>query len=201
MEVIDFRHRQLRQAHERWVKENGSLEGPVRLTTYQLPHQLHRLFWLRKHAYGSILDVGCSWGYTTAFLGAKAGLDLNSDNIRIAQLLNPEVDFRQGNCLSLPWSDREFDTVVLADILEHLPYEQVHRAVYEARRVAFTKVLITFPNATTSAKDAFNPKHQWALETEHLEYFSSYCLKCPYEIAQDGPKEFHCFILPGVANG
>lgn len=43
----------------RWVKSEGGIEGPTQLTTVFQPHQKIRMDWLKRHASGRILELGC----------------------------------------------------------------------------------------------------------------------------------------------
>uniref|UniRef100_A0A6M3J0R6 Putative methyltransferase n=1 Tax=viral metagenome TaxID=1070528 RepID=A0A6M3J0R6_9ZZZZ len=143
------------------IQQEGWREGPVRLATYLKPHQQKRMQWLKAHAVGSVLEVGCSWGYVSAYVGAEAGVDINPDNIMVARILSPEIEFREGDALALPFPNKSFDTVLLTEVLEHMPWERVAKACREAIRVARKRVLVTMPDGETDTEDAANVKHAW----------------------------------------
>lgn len=146
--------------HAEWLKQ-GHLEWPVQLDTYMKPHQQARVEWLARNSVGRILEVGCSWGYILAACHGHVGVDLNPENIELARQLARERDFRVANALSLPFEDRSFDTVLLPDVLEHMPFEDVNKAIIEATRVSRGRVLITLPKGDEDTEDATNQKHVW----------------------------------------
>ena len=101
---------------------------------------------------GRFLEIGCGEGATLEYLksaGATyvAGVDINQDAIAVAEkrgldlALAADVE-RNG----LPFKEREFDTIVMADVLEHLvnPWETLRKLV------AYLKddghVLLSIPN-------------------------------------------------------
>ena len=148
------------ERHATWVADEGGMELPVLLDTYLKPPQRLRIRWLKTRAVGQILDVGCSWGYVLARMGGHAGVDINPHLLDMARLLAPQRTFECADARSLPFADKSYDTVVLAEILEHLPWiEGVRWAVGEAMRVARQKVLVTVP--FPSSDEAVSFKHQW----------------------------------------
>ena len=163
-------NRQIAQAERNrdWQKE-GHLEWPVQLATYLKPHQVARLEWLKANVAGLVLEVGCSWGYVLAYVGGHAGIDLNPESISIAKQLAREKRFEVGSALSLPLPDRSYDTVLLADVLEHLDYADVSQALSEACRVSRQRVLITLPKGDSDTEDATNMKHRWLCTKEIAE--------------------------------
>lgn len=75
---------------------------------------------------GDLLDIGCGQGRILKLLASRAhravGVDINSDARRLAraELLlagTPNTTLRQGDMVSLPFADQEFDTIILDDVL------------------------------------------------------------------------------------
>ncbi len=75
---------------------------------------------------GDLLDIGCGQGRILKLLASRAqravGVDIDSDLRRLAraELLlagTPNTTLRQGDMVALPFSDQEFDTVILDDVL------------------------------------------------------------------------------------
>lgn len=75
---------------------------------------------------GDLLDIGCGQGRILKLLASRAkrsvGVDVDSNARRLAraELLlagTPNCTLRQGDMYSLPFEDREFDTVVVDDVL------------------------------------------------------------------------------------
>jgi ubiquinone/menaquinone biosynthesis C-methylase UbiE len=92
----------------------------------------------------SVLDVGCGKGTGAVFLAKKTGcrvtgVDLSAGLIEDAKALagreglQDRVQFRIGNAMKLPFSDRSFDTAVSQAVLVLVPDQE--RAVREAMRV------------------------------------------------------------------
>lgn len=90
----------------------------------------------------SILEVGFGSGLTFLNLNDKYkkiyGLDLTCDVNIVKDVFAPHnihPDLRNGNVLSMPYQDGQFDTVLLISILEHLKPEELEQAFKEIKRV------------------------------------------------------------------
>jgi SAM-dependent methyltransferase len=130
---------------------------------------------------GSVLDVGSRRRELREYLpenGRYVGLDLFPPADVIASAEEP-----------LPFDDDSFDTVVLADVLEHL--NDPHRALDEAMRVGSRSVVVLLPNLFTlvgriyfaalgrmpSQKYAFGPdpqvdRHRWIMNFDQAAAFT-----------------------------
>ena len=53
------------------------------------------------------------------------GLDLNEGMLAVARRLRPEIDWRQGDALDLPFADHAFDAVVSQFALMFFPGDRV----------------------------------------------------------------------------
>jgi len=91
---------------------------------------------------GDLIDIGCGQGRILKLLASRAhravGVDIDSDLRRLAraELLlagTPNTTLRQGNMVSLPFDDGEFDTVILDDVLSDA--KESAAAVLEAKRL------------------------------------------------------------------
>ena len=91
---------------------------------------------------GDLLDIGCGQGRVLKLLASRAhrlvGVDIDPDARRLARaelllagLANTTL--RQGDMVSLPFGDNEFDTVILDDVL--IDAKDPLAAVAEAKRV------------------------------------------------------------------
>ena len=91
---------------------------------------------------GDLLDIGCGQGRILKLLASRAhravGVDIDSTARRLAraELLlagTPNTTLRQGDMVSLPFEDGEFDTVILDDVLGDT--KESAAAVLEAKRL------------------------------------------------------------------
>ncbi len=91
---------------------------------------------------GDLLDVGCGQGRILKLLASRAqsvvGVDIDPDARRLAraELLlagSPNCSLRQGDMYSLPFDDREFDTIILDDVLSDA--DRPTDAIEEAQRL------------------------------------------------------------------
>lgn len=113
------------------------------------PDQVARqlISFARKYAGKEILDLGCAVGNYSrrlASLGYRVkGADINPEYIRIARERGVDAYVIEGDVL--PFPDRSFDSVLLFEVLEHLP--DPDRVLREAARVARKNVILTAPNS------------------------------------------------------
>lgn len=88
--------------------------------------------WIRGHAQGSVLDVGCADRWIRDHLPAGhsyLGVDYPATGARLYGA-RPDVF---ADAAQLPVRDRSFDTVVILEVLEHL--QRPREALAEVRRV------------------------------------------------------------------
>ena len=156
-----------------WVKAEGGQEGPTHLATMLSDGQQERLCWLRAESAGTIMELGCNWGYVLAYVRGHIGVDWNQHSIELARILNPSLEFRCEDVRELSAGDRSVDTVILPDILEHLAWEDVPGVVRAAQRVARQRVLITLP--APDSRYATSPKHRWLATGDKVEALIAEC--------------------------
>ena len=78
---------------------------------------------LRQHAKGKLLDLGC--GKVPFFAAYREFVKDNNcvdwgNTFHKSEYLDYEIDLNN----KLPFSDNEFDTIILSDVLEHIPLPQ-----------------------------------------------------------------------------
>jgi ubiquinone/menaquinone biosynthesis C-methylase UbiE len=143
------------------------------------PGEHYRAFvrFARKHAAGSILDVGCGYGaYSDALMKeglACVGCDINLEYLRkAAQHGLPVVNVDT----KLPFPDRSFDSVLMFEVIEHVP--DLQKILGEAFRVARKNVLITVPNSEhIDVMKANDVTYAHMLSSDHLHFFDPLSFK------------------------
>src|SRR4051812_33097786 len=112
------------------------------------PGEHYRAFvrFAAEHSGRSILDLGCGYGAYSVALAEQGyrcfGCDVNLDYLRRAALNKLPVAAVD---TLLPFPDGAFDTVLLFEVIEHVPHAE--KILTEAFRVARKNVLVTVPNA------------------------------------------------------
>lgn len=85
----------------------------------------------------TMLDVGCGTGYHLNRYRERgfelSGMDGSEEMLRQARLLNPEIEFQQGDVEELPFPDDSFDFVMCVEVLRYLP--DIAPCVAEINRV------------------------------------------------------------------
>lgn len=85
---------------------------------------------------GVLLDLGCGLGYLTRYfvrLGIEAvGVDIAKKRIRFAKdEVLPSGNFILADGIKLPFREGCFNTVILNDVLEHIPYNFAKPMLHE----------------------------------------------------------------------
>jgi 2-polyprenyl-3-methyl-5-hydroxy-6-metoxy-1,4-benzoquinol methylase len=85
---------------------------------------------------GSVIELGCGAGALAGAIVARdlqvLGVDMNQPKIDQARQRYPEAGFIQSDILDLDLGGQRFDTVVLAEVLEHVPEEIGSRVLEKA---------------------------------------------------------------------
>ena len=85
---------------------------------------------------GLLLDLGCGGGYLTGYflkLGIEAvGVDVS--RLKNAKKRVPSGSFISADGVKLPFREESFNTVVLNDVLEHVPYNLANPILNEVKR-------------------------------------------------------------------
>jgi SAM-dependent methyltransferase len=124
-----------------------------------------------------VLDAACGEGYGSSLLARTAasvtGVDISEEAIRHARARYSaeNLEFQSADCLSLPFPDDAFDSVVSFETLEHL--EDQHGLLAEFRRVLKPKgfLLISTPDKAvyTDRQGNRNDFHVAELYREEFE--------------------------------
>jgi cyclopropane fatty-acyl-phospholipid synthase-like methyltransferase len=121
-----------------------------------------------------VLDVGCGKGAPMTFIKKHmkfkaVGVDIFPPYLRISKQDGTYEDVILGDVRCLPLKDRQFDTVICIEVLEHLEKEDGEKLLSELERVARKQILITTP-ISKYEQDAYdeNPyqehKYIWKLQ-------------------------------------
>jgi len=103
-------------------------------------HQINEIISLKpKRA----LEIGIGNGLVARYLREKK---LNVATLDIAHDLWPDV---AGSVLAIPFKNGSFDVVVCCEVLEHLPYSELSKALKEIHRVSLKYVVLSLPDVTT----------------------------------------------------
>ena len=92
----------------------------------------------------SALDVGARDGHLSRLLINRFERVVALD-IQPIPALPSRVEFVQGDIADLQFQDNEFEAVVCAEVLEHIPPERLPRACSELARVARSSVIVGVP--------------------------------------------------------
>jgi 2-polyprenyl-3-methyl-5-hydroxy-6-metoxy-1,4-benzoquinol methylase len=139
--------------------------------------------------HGRVLDVGCGGGNLLLDLQKKGadvyGIETNPKSVEICK--RKRLKILCGNLESINFPDEQFDTVIMSQLIEHLPspketLNEIHRLLKPGG-----KLYIYCPNAEGYLKSLFSKYwHGWHLPF-HLYHFtketlSKYAKECGYEI-------------------
>ncbi len=104
-----------------------------------LDRQLLDRFATRVEDLGPVCDLGCGPGHVARYLHERGvqvmGLDLSAGMVEQARRLNPSIEFRQGNMLSLDIEDGALGGIVAFYSIIHVPRAEIAVALAEMKRV------------------------------------------------------------------
>lgn len=138
---------------------------------------LHRYAFARELVAGCrVLDAACGEGYGSALLASTAqqvtGVDLSGEAVEHAKAryTSANLEFRQADCLELPFADGSFDCIVSFETLEHL--EDQEALLDGFRRVLAPDgfLLISTPDKTVYSGELQNRNEYHARELERPEF-------------------------------
>jgi len=137
------------------------------------PGEHYRAFvrFAAEHAGKTILDLGCGYGAYSLALAAEGRQCIGSD-VNLKYLSSASVSGLPVVAVDsvLPFPDRSFDTVMLLEVIEHVP--QLEAILKEAFRVARRNVLVTVPNAEALERLQQNDvTYAHMLSSDHVHFF------------------------------
>ncbi len=90
---------------------------------------------LDKKRKDKILELGCSSGFLTRYLGKVTAIDTSKEMLEIAKKKNPKARVLEADMFKLPFKKNSFDKIVTMRVWVHLPENELRKALREARRV------------------------------------------------------------------
>ena len=91
-----------------------------------------------------VLEIGCSSGFLTKYLGKVTAIDTSKEMLKIAYSKNPSVKYIHTDMFKMPFKNKSFDKVVTMRVWNHLSEKDLRKAIREAKRVLKTKGLLIF---------------------------------------------------------
>ncbi|MEI6863750.1 MAG: methyltransferase domain-containing protein [Candidatus Adlerbacteria bacterium] len=119
--------------------QKSHYEGSAYRSSERWNSYWHQLELVRSAKPASVLEVGVGEGVVARHL-QSGGITVTT--VDIAEDLHPDV---VGSVTALPFADASFDLVLAAEILEHIEFSDVSKALSEIARVAGTHAMISVP--------------------------------------------------------
>lgn len=104
----------------------------------------------------AILDIGCGTGHLTNEMKKKGyqvfGMEPSEEMLNYAKKNFPDIEFKKGVSVNLPYPDNSFDFVIAIEVLRYLSHEDVFNTYKEIYRVLKKdgKMLVTHVNKYAS---------------------------------------------------
>ncbi len=109
------------------------------------------------------LEIGCGFGRLSMAIASHSdshtAIDINEDALAAARTCYPDIDFRSGGALSLPFPDNYFDLAVTWTVLQHIRPTMIDKAAAEIRRVLAPGVIVLICEETRDP--ASTGGHTW----------------------------------------
>jgi len=133
------------------------------------------LEFVRARAGHRIVDLGCGTGGYALML-QRAGfevtaLDSNAEHVAAAASLGVPAFEVNG---ALPFADRSVDTLMMIEVLEHVPDDELAPLLEEVRRVVRKNVLVTVPDCgDVSRMRDVGVTCEHFLAADHVQFFTA----------------------------
>lgn len=112
------------------------------------------------------LEVGCGYGRLTPWIAEHSeqhyAVEPEPKLLKDARKMHPHVKFHQAKAQELPFPDGYFDLCVTWTVLQHIPPNELNKAVGEIKRVCTIQAVIILAEETARA----DGKTSWAHSLE-----------------------------------
>lgn len=130
---------------------------------------------LKHYKGGSLLDMGCLDSLCSILAYGMYqddvwGIDIAEEAIRGMQERFPEVQYKNYDLTSTPFSDGQFDYVILGEVIEHLEYPQ--KAIAEAFRLLKPGGVLALSTPLEEAREkgaVDGDHHMWSFSKKDIE--------------------------------
>jgi ubiquinone/menaquinone biosynthesis C-methylase UbiE len=95
----------------------------------------HFLDLIDKKDKDNVLELGCSSGFLTKYLGKVTAIDTSEVMLKIAHNKNPSADCIHADMFEMPFKNDTFHKVVTMRVWNHLNEEDLRKAINEVKRV------------------------------------------------------------------
>jgi SAM-dependent methyltransferase len=133
---------------------------------------LHVVFdQLERMSFSSLVDIGCGDGRFLREVGRRypeavlMGVDVSSPAVRLAQALNPDLDYRTAD-ITVDFIPERFEVATLIEVIEHVPPDELSRfldAVAD-RLIDGGRLVLTVPHRNKP----LIPKHYQHFDVDQL---------------------------------
>lgn len=150
---------------------------------------INRCFKLHNHFPRNILEIGFGNGEVSEYYARKGqvvGIEVNREMVDKATAKIPNAQFFWYDGIQIPFNDSRFDTIIMNDVLEHIPYDRMELLLPEIKRTLKPNGLIyisvmnrwqliephkLIPLLTWLPKRAWHPMCRKIKGTNYLLYF------------------------------
>ena len=109
----------------------------------------HQISQVLKAEPKKVLEIGVGNGFVSDYL-RKYGISVTT--LDFDNNLKPDV---HGSVLDLPFHESSYDTVTCFEVLEHIPYKEVPKALAQIYKVTSNRAIISIPDRTITYKLLF----------------------------------------------
>ncbi len=92
----------------------------------------------------NVLELGCSSGFFTKYLGKVTAIDTSERMLEIAHSKNPSSKCIHADMFEMPFKNKTFDKVVTMRVWNHLDEKDLSKAMKEVKRVLKSNGFLIF---------------------------------------------------------